>query len=141
MAFEMGKDGFFAFGSTSTGGASTAPSVATANLDSWTIMPEVGLAEVTSFGSSGKAFAPTIRGWRATAAGTLDMDVSTGGQYAISQMAQTTGVSLPVWCRFKTSTGAYTGPAVLTQVAINSRVSDRIGVTYNVTGTSYLQFN
>ncbi len=140
MSAEMGKDGFFAFGSSS-GGASTAPSAASNNLDSWTINPEVGLTDITAFGSSGRVFSPTIRGWTATASGTLDSDpATTGAQYYVFQMAQTTGISLPVYCRFATSTGAYTGPALLTGVSINSRVADKVSVTYNLVGTSYLQY-
>jgi hypothetical protein len=136
----MGKDGFFSFGSSS-GGASTAPTVASNYIDKWTLNPVLDLADVTAFGNSGRAFLPTIRSWKATATGTLDMDpATTGAQYWILQMAQTTGVSLPVYCRFKTSTGAYTGPGLLTSIAINSKVSDKVGVTYNITGTSYLQF-
>jgi hypothetical protein len=137
---EMGKDGFIAFG-TSSGGASTAPTAASNNLDSWSVTPDVNLAEVTAFGSSGRQFLPTIRGWKATASGTLDMDLSTtGAQGWITNIAQTSGVNYPVWCRFKTSTGAYTGPAILTSVSVNSKVTDKIGVTYNITGTSYLTF-
>jgi hypothetical protein len=138
---EMGKDGFIAFG-TSSGGASTAPTVASNNLDSWTINPDVTLADVTAFGSSGRSFVPAIRGWKATASGTLDMSAgTTGAQFFVMQQAQTTGVNLPVYCRFKTSTGAYTGPAILSQVSINSKVSDKVSVSYSITGTSYLQFN
>jgi hypothetical protein len=140
MANEVGKDGFIAFG-TSSGGASTAPTAASNNLDSWSINPDVGLSEVTSFGNYGKAFLPTIRGWSATASGTLDMDAtSTGAQALVLGLAVTTATNLPVWCRFKTSTGAYTGPAILTSVTISGRVADKVGVTYNMQGTSYLQF-
>jgi hypothetical protein len=141
MAAEIGKDGFISFG-TSSGGASTAPTVASNNLDTWAITPDITLADVTAFGNLGRAFAPTIRGWKATASGTLDMDAgTTGAQYFILQIAQTTGSNLPVWCRFKTLTGAYTGPAVLTQVAVNSKVTDKVSVSYSLTGTSYLQYN
>jgi hypothetical protein len=138
---EMGKDGFIAFG-TSSGGASTAPSAASNNLDSWSISPTVNLADITAFGNSGRAFLPTIREWKATASGTLDMDTgTTNAQYWLLQMAQTTGTSLPVYCRFKTSTGAYTGPGILTSFSIDSKVADKVGVTYSIQGTSYLQFN
>jgi hypothetical protein len=137
---EMGKDGFISFGSSS-GGASTAPTVASNNIDKWTLTPNVGLADVTAFGSSGRAFLPTIRDWKVTASGTLDVDqATTGAQFWIMQMAQTTGVSLPVYVRLKTSTGAYTGPGLITSVAINSKVDDKVGVTYNINGTSYLQY-
>ena len=138
MANEVGKDGWISFATSSSGG--TSPSTAAANyIDSWTLSPKLNLAEVTAYGNYSRAYAATQREWAVTASGTLDPDVAQ--QQSILQiMAQSTATNYTVYVRLQASTGYYSGKALLTGIGPNSRVSDKVSVTYTLQGTSNLTF-
>jgi len=129
MAAAMGKDGFI-----SIDGTTTKP----AYIDSWSLNPAIGTAEVTAYGDSAKAFISTIREWTVTCGGTLDK--SDAKQDAALDQFASTASSTSWTLRLYDSTSYWTGSAYLTGATINSQVGDKVSVTYNFQGTGDLSY-
>jgi len=129
MAAAMGKDGFISLDGTT---------VKPAYIESWSLSPAVGLADVTGYGDSAKAFVSTLREWTVTCAGTLDR--SDAKQLAVLQHFETTTSSTTVTLRLYDSTSYWTGTAFIATATINSAVGDKVGLTFNFTGSSNLSY-
>ncbi|MFA5376864.1 MAG: hypothetical protein WC455_14030 [Dehalococcoidia bacterium] len=139
MAAQVGKDGFISFGSSSSGGT-TGTTEKPTYIDTWSLNSEVNLADVTAFGAYSHAYLPTVRAWTATAGGTLDLASTEQQSVALLGMAQSTAIQYPLWLHMHDSTGKWIGKALLTSIAINSQVADKVGVTYSFQGTSGLAY-
>lgn len=130
MAAAMGKDGFVSLGGNST---------AVTYVDSWTITPSIGTAEVTAYGDSAKAFISTLREWTATVSGTLDMS-STDQVYVMDDFkstASSTSFELKLYDR---TTCFWSGSVLPTGASVNSAVGDKVSFTWNFQGTGNLSY-
>ena len=130
MAAAMGKDGWLAIGTTTEG---------LLYVDSWSLSPAIGTAEITAYGNSAKAFVSTLREWTATVSGTLDM--SDTGQADIMDhfTAATASTTMNIWLYDRT-TCYFGGTVLITGAQINSQVGDKVSFTYNLQGTGALSY-
>ena len=142
MAARVGKDGFISFTASTSGGAAAYSTAGALNIDTWSLNGEIGLSEVTAFGDQSRKYLPNIRGWTATAGGTLD-NASTEQQNLnlLRQIASTELALSECLVRMQENTTTYwQGQALLTGISMNSAVGDKIGVTYNFQGTSAITY-
>lgn len=129
MAARMGKDGFISLaGST----------VAAGYIDSWSLSPEIGTAEITAYGNTSRAYMSTIRGWSVTCAGTLDR--ADAGQLAVLQKFESTAASTSFAVRLYDSTSYWLGSVLVTSAQIGSAVGDKVSVSFNLQGTGDLSY-
>jgi hypothetical protein len=130
MAAAMGKDGFVSWGGNTT---------AVAYVDSWTISPSLGTADVTAYGDSARAFISTLREWTATVSGTLDMS-STDQSYVLNDFTSTaTSTSFEIRLYDRT-TCYWSGSVLPVSAAINSQIGDKVTYTMNFQGTGNLAY-
>lgn len=130
MAAAMGKDGFVAVGGNTT---------AVTYVDSWSISPSIGTAEVTYYGLSSKAFISTLREWTATVSGTFDRS-STDQTYVMDDFTST-GTSTSFELRLYDRTTCYFSGSVLpTGSQVNSQVGDKVNFTWTFQGTGDLAY-
>ena len=142
MAARAGKDGFISFFASTSGGAATYTTAAPTYIDNWSLSADITLSEVTAFGDQSRKHLPSLRGWTASAGGTLD-NASTELQnlHLLRQIASTEMALSEVYVRMYENTTTYwQGIGLLTGVSMNSAVGDKIGVTYNLQGTSSLTY-
>lgn len=142
MAARVGKDGFISFTASTSGGAAAYSTAVATYIDSWSLSGDIGLSDVTAFGDQSRRYQPNVRGWTATAGGTLD-NASTEQQNLnlLRQIASTEIILSECLVRFQENTTTYwNGIALLTSVSMNSAVGDKIGVTYNFQGTSAITY-
>lgn len=141
MAPRMGKDGFICFASSSTGGAAYTTEKPT-YIDTWSIDGQNAIVDVTAFGNTSVARLPTLRGWTATASGTLDnATTELQAQHLLMMLASTSGVLTNVYLRiYENTTSYWQGRPMLTGISMNSQVGDKVGVTYNFQGSSALTY-
>lgn len=142
MAARAGKDGFISFIASTSGGAATYSTAAALYIDTWTLNGEVGMSEITAFGDQSRKYYPNLRGWTASAGGTLDnASTETQNLHLLRQIASTELALSECYVRMQENTTTYwQGVALLTGVSMNSAVGDKIGVTYNFQGTSSLTY-
>ena len=129
MAATMGKDGFISLDGTT---------VKPAYIDSWSLSPSIGTAEVTAYGDSAKAFVSTLREWTVTCGGTLDR--SDAKQLAVLNDFESTASSTTMSLRLYDSTSYWSGTALITGATINSAIGDKVSVTFNFQGSSNLSY-
>lgn len=130
MAAAMGKDGYVTIGGVTS---------AATYVDSWTITPAVGTAEVTYYGLSSKAFISTLREWTATVSGTLDLTVDQ--QVYVMDDFKSTASSTAFELRlYDRTTCYYSGNVFPTGASVNSQVGDRVNFTWNFQGTGDLSY-
>jgi hypothetical protein len=142
MAARVGKDGWISFTASTSGGAAAYSSSAALYIDTWSLSGDIGLSDVTAFGDASRKYLPSVRGWTATAGGTLD-NASTEQQNLnlLRQIASTAlGLSECYLNMHENTTTYWCGIALLTGVSINSAVADKVGVTYNFQGSSALNY-
>ena len=142
MAARMGKDGFISFNASTSGGAAVYSTAAATYIDSWSLNGDIGLSEITAFGDQSRKYSPNIRGWTATASGTLDNATTEQQQINILNQAASTAMILSeCLVRLQENTTTYwMGVALITGVSMNSAVGDKIGVTYNFQGSSAITY-
>jgi len=129
MAAAMGKDGYITWGGNTT---------TVAYIDSWSINPSIGTAEVTAYGDTAKSFISTLREWTVTCGGTLDMS-DTDHTYVLNDFYGTaTSTSFEV--RLYDSTKYWTGSVLPVSATINSQVNDKVSFTLNFQGTGNLSY-
>lgn len=132
MAAMIGKDGLICVDGTT---------VNPAYCDSWAINASVDVADITSFGSTNKAYASTLKGHTLSMSGTLDM--SDAKQLAlVTKFSSGTSTSVEVRCYLN---GALPGTywksyAIPTGMTINSQVGDKVTFTVNFQGSSALSY-
>lgn len=127
MAAYRGADG-----SVTIGGA------AVAYVDSWSLSPEIGTAEITAFGNSSRAYASTLRGWSGSFSATLDRS-DTDQADLLDQFED--GTLADIGLRLQTSAATYWGGNVrLTGMQINSAVADKVSVSWNFVGNGNLSY-
>ena len=142
MAARVGKDGWISFTASTSGGAAAYSSSGALNIDTWSLSGEIGLSEVTAFGDGSRKYLPNIRGWTATAGGTLDNATTEQQQLnLLNQIASTAMILSECYLNMHENTTTYwCGVALLTGVSMNSAVGDKLGVTYNFQGSSALTY-
>lgn len=135
MAAIMGKDGFVSATSSTSGSTS-----AMVYIDSWTLNPGVGTAEVTAFGDSWEAHKATIKNWNATASGTLET-TGTGQSEMVTKIVSNLNDVYPRFYVDNTTDFTYWGgAAILESWSINSAVKDRVGISMNFKGNGALSY-
>lgn len=142
MAARVGKDGWISFTASTSGGAAAYSSSGALNIDTWSLSGDIGLSDVTAFGDVSRRYLPNIRGWTATAGGTLD-NASTEQQHLnlLRQIASTEIILSECYLNMHENTTTYwCGIALLTGVSMNSAVGDKVGVSYNFQGTSSITY-
>jgi hypothetical protein len=130
MAALMGKDGSVKIGAATVG-----------YLDSWTLNPDVGTAEVSAYGDKDRQYVYTVKGWAGTASGTLDM--ADAQQLTLADQFDSAHTLAVAALRFYTSTGSFPywgGNAYMTGMTVNSAVGDKVSVSFNFTGTGDLSY-
>jgi hypothetical protein len=129
MAATMGRQGFVSFDGTTT---------AAGLIDSWSLSPAIGTAEITAYGNNSKAFVSTIKEWTVTAGGTLDK--TNTQQNTIFQKLDSTSAATAASLRLYDSTSYWAGSAFITSYNVNSQVGDKVSVTFNFQGTGDLSY-
>lgn len=130
MAALMGKDGSLKIGANTIG-----------YLDSWTLNPDIGTAEVSAYGDKDRQYTYTIKGWSGSGSGTLDM--ADAQQLTLADQFDSAHTLAVAALRFYTSTGAFPywgGNAYMTGMTVNSSVGDKVSVSFNFTGTGDLSY-
>ncbi len=118
MAAHMGKDGYL------TVGGSTA-----AYIDSWSITPSIGTADVTGFGDSAHAYTHTLRDATVTFTGTMDRsDVEQATLMDQFEDATLADVALRLYWA---NASYWSFNARLTGMTVNSNVADKVSITWN----------
>ncbi len=118
MAGYMGKDGYVTVGGSTV-----------AYLDTWSLNPSIGTADVTGFGNTSRVYEQTIR----------DASLSMGGTMDRSDAEQATlfdqfedGTLADVAVRLYVLPATYwSGNVRLTGMTVNSAVADKVSVTWN----------
>ena len=129
MAARMGKDGFISIAGTT---------VAATYVDSWSINPSIGTADVTAYGDSARAFISTLREWTVTCGGTLDR--ADAQQLDVLNNFESTATSTSFTLRLYDSTAYWLGTALVMSANINSSVADKVSFTFNFQGTGALSY-
>jgi len=130
MAAAMGKDGYVTIGGVTS---------AAQYVDSWSISPAIGTADVTYYGLSSREFVSTLREWTATVSGTLDL--SADGQVYVMDDFYSTASSTSFTLRLYDRTTCYwSGSVFITGAQVNSQVGDKVNFTYNFQGTGNLSY-
>lgn len=126
----MGKDGFVSLlGDTESAGF----------IDSWSLSPSIGVAEITAYGDNSKAFAHTIREYTLSITGTVDR--SDTHQDPLFDNFDTTSQAAVSFRLFAgSSTERWVGTALPTGLTINSAVGDKVGFTAELQGSSNLSY-
>jgi hypothetical protein len=119
-------------------GSVTIAGEAVAYIDSWSLAPEIGTAEITAFGNSARAYSSTLRGWSGSFTGTLDR-TDTDQADLIDQFEDGTLGNIAL--RLQTTAAAYWGGTVrLTGMNVNSAVADKVSITFNFIGNGNLSY-
>ena len=127
MAAYVGKDGSFKIGANDVD-----------FIDSWSLSPGIGTAEITAYGDSAKAFNSTLREWTGTVGGTLDRS-DTDQADLLDQFED--GTLADIAARFYTANASYwSGNVRLTGQTVNSAVGDKVSVTWNMQGNGALAY-
>jgi hypothetical protein len=114
-------------------GSVTIAGEAVAYIDSWSLAPEIGTAEITAFGNSSR-----LRGWSGSFTGTLDR-TDTDQADLIDQFEDGTLGNIAL--RLQTTAAAYWGGTVrLTGMNVNSAVADKVSITFNFIGNGNLSY-
>jgi len=130
MSALMGKDGSIRIGATAIG-----------SMDTWTLNPSVGSAEVTAYGNTDRQYAYSIKDWSGSAAGTLDL--ANAGQLSMQDQFDSAHALANVALRFYTSTEVTTywyGNAILTDMSVRSQVADKVSVSFTFVGNGNLSY-
>lgn len=131
MAAAMGKDGYVMLGGDTD--------AVVTYVNSWTLSPSIGTADITAYGDSARAFISTLREWTATVGGTLDMS-STDQSYVFNDFSSTatsTSFELRLYDR---TTCYWSGSVLPTGANINSQVGDKVSFTWTFQGTGALSY-
>ena len=127
MAAYMGKDG-----EVSIGGQTVA------FMDTWTLNPNIGVAEITDFEDDTKTFDSTLKEWTCSFSGTLDRS-DTDQADLMDQFEDGTLADIAI--RLETSAAKYWGGNIrLTSMTVNSQVADKVSVTFNGQGNGALSY-
>ena len=129
MAAAMGKDGRITFDDTTT---------PPAYMDNWTLNGDIGMAEITAYGNSSRAYGHTLRGFTVSAAGTLDK--ADTKQDAVLDMFASTSTLTAVTLRMYDSTSYWSCSAFPSGFTVNSQVGDKVAVSYNFQVTGNLTY-
>lgn len=127
MAATAGKDGYV-----------TVAGSTVAYLDTWTLTPGIGTAEITAFGDSSKAYGSTLREWTFSCGGTLDR--ADTEQAALMDQFED-GALADIAVRFYNANATYwSGNARLTGQTINSAVGDKVSISWTGSGNGDLAY-
>jgi predicted secreted protein len=130
MAALIGKDGSLRIGTNVIGA-----------IDTWSLNLSQGSAEITALSTEANTFrnyVQTIKEWSGSASGTLDLADSQ--QLTVEQSA-TTGTFAVAALRFYTTLAAYwAGNAYITGITVNSRVDDKVSLSFNFQGTGAIAY-
>ena len=127
MAAYVGKDGWIGIGA-----------VALTYLDSWSLTPSVGLAEITGYGDSAKAYNSTLKEATVTFSGTLDRS-DTGQADLMDQFED--GTLADITLRLYALPASYwAGSVRLTGQTVNSAVGDKVSISWNATVNGALAY-
>ncbi|MFA5376865.1 MAG: hypothetical protein WC455_14035 [Dehalococcoidia bacterium] len=129
MAAIVGKDGSIRIGANVIG-----------YIDTWSLSPVNGTAEITAFGESARQYTYTLKDWTCNASGSLDK--TDAQQITLSQ--QTEAATLAVvalrLCVSATGNSYWGGNAYVKSMAVNSSVGDKVSITFDFQGTGNLTF-
>lgn len=133
MAATKGKDGAIYAGSTSSTGA-------LGDIDSWNLNPTIEVADITSYGSSFRQRAQTIKDWTVEASGTLNRaDAKQADLLAQFESGATdTSVLFKLFTTTSRTTKYWSGTGVLTGGTITSSVADKVAVTFSLSANGAL---
>ena len=102
-----------------------------ASIDTWSLSVDAEMADISEYGDDDRAFLPGLRNATGSISGSYhSTDVY---QNAITNQFSSTGTisALTLHLMTSTSTG-FTGSAYLTNLSINSDISDKVGFSANV---------
>ena len=127
MAFAMGKDGDFKFGTTEPLASSTM------TLDSFSINPSFNTADVSAYGNKTKVNAQTLAEWTAEASGTLDLANTTQAALLDQfKLGAGGGGYFKGYTQTKMGSSAFWhGSVILTGTSIGSTVGDKVTVSFS----------
>jgi predicted secreted protein len=109
-------------------------------VDSFTLNPSVEIVDITSYGSTWKDKAQTIRDWKGSI--TMTLDRSDTEQAALLGQIESGGTLADVTLRlYITSQQRWQGNALLAGLTVNSKVSDKVGVSINFEGNGACAFS
>jgi len=126
-----GKDGQFSIGSA-----------VVAYMDSWSLTPAIGTAEVSAFGDNSKAFGQTLREWSGNSAGTLDR-TDTDQADLMDQFENGTLADIAGRWYVQTATTEtlyWLGNVKMTGMAVNSAVADKVSISFEYQGNGDLSW-
>ena len=128
MAAMAGKDGKVTVGADTVG-----------YMDSWSINPGIGTAEITAYGDSAKAFGSTLREWTVTFSGTLDRaDVRQAA--LMDQFEDGSIADVAIRCYTSTTPNYWSGNVRLTSQTVNSQVGDKVSISWTAQGNGALSY-
>jgi predicted secreted protein len=126
MAALMGKDGLISIGANTIG-----------YIDSWSLTAGLGSAEITQYGDPMRNYQTTIKEWSGSLSGTLSL--SDAQQISLLQQASTAALA-SVSLKFVTAVGSWAGSAYVKGYTVNSKVSDKVSVSFPFQGTGALAY-
>lgn len=127
MAAYIGKDGKVNIGTATV-----------AYIDSWSLNPGIGTAEVTSFGDNSKGFRSTVREWAGSFTGTMDRS-DTDQADLMDQFED--GTLADIALRLHVAAATYwSGNVRLTGQTVNSAVADKVSITWEFQGNGDLSY-
>lgn len=128
MALFVGKDGSFRIGANIVG-----------NIDKWDLSVKQAHPEITAFGDTNgmRAYGDAIWEWSGTASGTLDK--ADAQQVTLSQNFESTQIPATAALRLYWAPASYWfGSAWISQMSPNSKVDDKVSVSFSFTGHDIL---
>jgi len=127
MAATAGKDGKVGIGTADI-----------AYMDSWSLNPSIGTAEITAFGDSAKAFGSTLREWTVNFSGTLDRS-DTDQADLMDQFEDGTLADIAIRC-YTAAASYWSGNVRLTGQTVNSQVGDKVSISWTGQGNGALAY-
>ena len=127
MAATVGKDGKICIADATI-----------AYMDTWSLSPGIGTAEITAYGDSAKAFGSTLREWSVNFGGTLDRS-DTDQADLMDQFEDGTLADIGIRC-YVAAASYWSGNVRLTGQTVNSAVGDKVSITWTGQGNGALAF-
>ena len=134
MAATVGKDGKIAIGAATI-----------AYMDTWSLNPGIGTAEITAYGNTSKAFGSTLREWTVNFSGTLDRS-DTDQADLMDQFEDGTLADIAIRCytvqnsTVGGTTEYWSGNVRLTSQTVNSAVADKVSISWTGQGNGNLAY-
>ncbi len=122
MAAYVGRNGTISITASSSGNVSY--------VDSWSLAPSIGTADITAYGDSAHGYAQTLRD--ATATITMTMDRTDTDQGTLFDQFEDATLGALAVRLYPATTEFWAGNALLTGMTVNSNVGDKVSVSMNL---------